>query len=292
MTKSDRRRWVPTLPSRASLDGRAAARRAGGHNTGGHRIPSERDLARDSAGADERCRTAMEFIKPAARAPPGAGISSGPSRRLHQDTRFVVIHGGHAQQRTQSVEPTAGVRRAALRRRSHRPPRRRRRRTGLSIHPAAPCRRPAIAVETNWIPVDVVPDLDQTALEGSLFALLRPGPGMGSSPARRPARYSRGASRHRRRVALGIGEHSPCLRIRMHYRGSTRPPADGRGRLLAGSRNQLQITLSANAFPRPALPRATVHDMVNGRAGGGSPSAAMRYLGTPSTCSTESSPRS
>ena len=49
-------------------------------------------------------------------------------------------------------------------------------------------------------------------------------------------------------AALGIGEHAPCLRIRMEYLDQRRRPLMAATDYYAGSRYQLHVTLSANAF--------------------------------------------
>jgi GntR family transcriptional regulator len=103
-----------------------------------------------------------------------------------------------------------------------------------------------IAVETNWIPVAVAPSLDEAAVEGSLYAVLteRYGIAPGEATSTVDAALPEAATA----AALEIGEHAPCLRIRMDYvdqRGRPLMASDG---LYAASRYQLQITLSPNAF--------------------------------------------
>ena len=104
----------------------------------------------------------------------------------------------------------------------------------------------AIAVETNWIPVDLLSDLDEAALGGSLFVLLserygiRPGEATSTVDAVLPDAATA--------AALGIDKRSPCLRVRMDYVDQLRWPLMAATDYYAGSRYQLQVTLSANAF--------------------------------------------
>jgi GntR family transcriptional regulator len=103
-----------------------------------------------------------------------------------------------------------------------------------------------IAVETNWIPVERAPALGEGELEGSLFELLNdrygivPGEATSTIDAVLP---DAGAA-----SALAIGVHAPCLRIRMDYLDQRRRPLMAATDLYAGTRYQLQITLSASAF--------------------------------------------
>ena len=103
-----------------------------------------------------------------------------------------------------------------------------------------------IAVETTWIPAELVPGLDEAALEGSLFALLAerygitPGEATSTIDAVLPDRQTA--------AALRIGRHAPCLRIRMDYLDQRHHPLMAATDYYAGSRYQLQVTLSGNAF--------------------------------------------
>ena len=107
-----------------------------------------------------------------------------------------------------------------------------------------------IAVETNWIPVESVPDLDEAALEGSLFALLNERYGI--TPGEATSTIDAVLPDAATAAALGIGEGSPCLRIRMEYLDQRGRPLMAATDYYAGSRYQLQVTLSANAFAATA----------------------------------------
>ena len=103
-----------------------------------------------------------------------------------------------------------------------------------------------IAVELNWIPVELVPGLSAADLGGSLFAVLAdnydisPGEATSTIDAVIPdATTAR---------TLELGEQAPCLRIRMDYLDQRRRPLMAADGYYVGSRYQLQITLSAGAF--------------------------------------------
>jgi GntR family transcriptional regulator len=213
----------------------------------GTRIPSERDLARDWGVARMTVRNAIETLIKAGQLErrPGAGtfvveppyaktlgLSSftedmrnrgrEPSNRLLD---FTVQRAGADTSLRVGVDDDERVYRF----------------TRLRLADGQP-----IAVETNWIPVGSVPDLDEAALEGSLFALLNerygitPGEATSTIDAVLPDAFTASA--------LGIGRNTPCLRIRMDYLDQRRRPLMAATDYYAGPRYQLQITLSANAF--------------------------------------------
>jgi GntR family transcriptional regulator len=103
-----------------------------------------------------------------------------------------------------------------------------------------------IAVETNWIPEASVPDLDKSALEGSLFTVLNDRYGI--TPGEATSTIDAVLADAATAEALALGPHAPCLRIRMDYLDQRRRPLMASTGYHAGSRYQLQITLSAAAF--------------------------------------------
>ena len=218
----------------------------------GTRIPSERDLARDWGVARMTVRNAIGSLIKAGQLErrPGAGtfVVEAPYAKTLGLSSFTE------DMRSRGHDPSNQLLEFAVQRYGADPIVR------LGVDDDEPVYRftrlrladgQPIAVETNWIPVDVVPDLDETALDGSLFALLndRYGiiPGEATSTIDAVLPDIAVAS------ALGIGEHSPCLRIRMHYRDQRGRPLMAAVDYYAGSRYQLQITLSANAFA-PSAP--------------------------------------
>jgi DNA-binding GntR family transcriptional regulator len=213
----------------------------------GARIPSERDLARDWGVARMTVRNAIEILINAGQLErrPGAGTfvveppyaktlglssftddmrSRGrqPSNRLLE---FSVQRAGADTSVRLGVDEDEPVYRF----------------TRLRLADGQP-----IAVETNWIPVESVPDLDEAALEGSLFALLNERYGI--TPGEATSTIDAVLPDAATAAALGIGEHAPCLRIRMEYLDQRRRPLMAATDYYAGSRYQLHVTLSANAF--------------------------------------------
>jgi GntR family transcriptional regulator len=103
-----------------------------------------------------------------------------------------------------------------------------------------------IAVETNWIPVSVAPGLDSSAVEGSLFAVLTDRYGV--SPGEATSTIDAVLPDAATAAALSVGDHAPCLRIRMDYVDQRRRPLMASDGFYAAARYQLHVTLSANAF--------------------------------------------
>jgi GntR family transcriptional regulator len=213
----------------------------------GARIPSERDLAREWGVARMTVRNAIEVLIMAGQLErrPGAGtfvveppyaktlgLSSftedmrrrgrEPSNRLLE---FTVQRAGADMSVRLGVDDDEPVYRF----------------TRLRLADGQP-----IAVETNWIPVESVPDLDKAALEGSLFTLLNQRYGI--TPGEATSTIDAVLPDATTATALRIGEQTPCLRIRMEYLDQRRRPLMAATDYYAGSRYQLQVTLSANAF--------------------------------------------
>ncbi len=197
----------------------------------GTRIPSERDLARDWGVARMTVRNAIGSLIKAGQLErrPGAGtfVVEAPYAKTLGLSSFTE------DMRSRGHDPSNQLLEFAVQRYGADPIVR------LGVDDDEPVYRftrlrladgQPIAVETNWIPVDVVPDLDETALDGSLFALLndRYGiiPGEATSTIDAVLPDIAVAS------ALGIGEHSPVSAHSDALPRSARPPADGRGRLL------------------------------------------------------------
>ena len=219
----------------------------------GVRIPSERDLARDWGVARMTVRNAIEVLIKAGQLDrrPGAGtfvveppyaktlgLSSFtddmrrrgrvPSNRLLE---FTVIRAGADTSVRLGVDDDEPIYRF----------------TRLRLADGQP-----IAVETTWIPAELVPGLDEAALEGSLFALLAERYGI--TPGEATSTIDAVLPDATTAAALRIGRHAPCLRIRMDYLDQRHHPLMAATDYYAGSRYQLQITLSGNAFAPSASP--------------------------------------
>ena len=235
-------------------------RRARGHGRVGARIPSERDLARDWGVARMTVRNAIEELDQgrSARAAPRCRDVRRRSRRTPRRSVCrrspTTCAAGAASRRTGcSSSPcsvTAGSETSVR----------------LGVDDDEPVYRftrlrladgQPIAVETNWIPVDVVPDLDEAALEGSLFAAaqraLRDHPGEATSTIDAVLPDAATAA------ALGIGEHARAC-------ASAWTTVDQRRRpLMAADRLLRRVALSTPGHPqrqrlRPSAERGAAID--------------------------------
>jgi GntR family transcriptional regulator len=222
----------------------------------GARIPSERDLAADWGVARMTVRNAIEILVRAGQLErrPGAGtyVVEPPYAKTLGLSSFTADMRNRGRVPSTIVldfaEQPAGAE-IALR---------------LGVDEDEPMLRitrlrladgQPIAVETNWIPIHLVPGLDAEAVTGSLFGVLgerygiTPGEATSMIDAVNPDRASA--------AALGISARAPCLRIRMEYVDQRLRPLMASTGLHVGSRYQLQITLNAGAFSPAATESAT-----------------------------------
>ena len=103
-----------------------------------------------------------------------------------------------------------------------------------------------IAVETTWMPADVVPGIARDDLAGSLFETLADkfGIALGETSSTIGAANVDEATA----AALGVGPDMPCLRIEMDYLDNRRRPVMAATCIYRGDLYQLHVVLTPNAF--------------------------------------------